>query len=271
MKTPIVTLTTTWGSQGFFVGMVKGALMSMVEGVQVVDISHHVEPFNLIAATFVVRHACMGFPPGTVHIIDVSANPTAEHPFVVVKARGQYYICCDDGLPSMVFGDAIEAVVALPLKEHVTYNFAAYTLFTRVARDLLSGVPMEQVGEPHGQLLQRKLTGWSQQGDMYRIMIQYIDSYGNAYLGMSYKEFMELRGGRGFLMRVREQVIVEVSTSYYQQQTQRLSSQEEQRRKLRLTVSATGQLELAYRDGSFAQLMGLRIDDSVLLEFRDEQ
>ena len=89
MKTPIVTLTTDWGNQGFFAGMVKGALMSMVEGVQVVDITHGVEPFNVRAATFVVRHACKGFPQGTVHIIDVASTHTPERPFVVVKARGQ--------------------------------------------------------------------------------------------------------------------------------------------------------------------------------------
>ena len=72
MKTPIVTLTTDWGTQGFFAGMVKGVLVNMVEGIQVVDITHGIEPFNIMAATFVVKHACLGLPAGTVHIIDVA-------------------------------------------------------------------------------------------------------------------------------------------------------------------------------------------------------
>lgn len=263
MKTPIVTLTTDWGTQGFFAGMAKGALMSMVEGVQVVDITHGVEPFNVMAATFVVKHACKDFPPGTVHIIDVASNHTEEHPFVVVKARGQYYICCDNGLPAMAFGDEIEEVCRIPVKENGVYNFAAYTLFAGVAAKLLGGAALSDIGPRHEKLLQRRWSGWIPQGDGYRIYIHYIDNYGNAYLGMSYREFTELRQGRPFTMTVRDQEVTEVMASYWQQH-----AKSDPRRKLRLTVSATGMLELAVKESSFTQLMGLKTNDPVLLRFK---
>lgn len=272
MKTPIVTLTTDWGNQGFFAGMVKGMLYNLAEGIQVVDIAHHLTPFHVIAATFVVKHSCMGFPPGTIHLIDVSSNPTPDHPFIVARARGQYFICCDNGVPAMALGDELEEAVSLPLKEGVVYNFAAYSLFPRVVRDLLNGVPLNDLGPRHNQLLQRNLVGWVPQGENdYRVYIHYVDNYGNAYLGMTFREMEELRRGRSFRMQVREQIISEVSSSYYQvsvaDRQQPLSPQEEQRRKLRLTVSATGVLELALREGSLSQLFGLGLDDMVLLTF----
>lgn len=263
MKTPIVTLTTDWGSQSFFTGMVKGLLLRLVEGVQVVDVTHGVEPFNVKAATFVVKHACTGFPAGTVHIIDVASSQTEEHPFVVVKARGQYYICSDNGLPAMAFGEEIEDVSRIAVQENGVYNFAAYTLFAGVAAKLLGGATMRDIGPRHEQLLQRPWSGWLPQGDEYRIDIQYIDSYGNAYLGMSYREFEELRQGRAFILKVRDQEVVELMASYYQQH-----AQSDPRRRLRLTVSATGMLELAVKESSFTQLMGLKANDSVLLRFK---
>ena len=263
MKMPIVTLTTDWGSQGFFAGMAKGALMSLIPEVQVVDVTHGVEPFNVKAATFVVKHACTGFPPETIHIIDVASNHTEEHPFVVVKARGQYYICCDNGLPAMAFGNEIEEVVRIPVQENGVYNFAAYTLFARVAAKLAAGASLTDIGPHHENLLQRPYVGWMPQGDDYRIYILYIDNYGNAYLGMSYKEFVELRQGRPFTMTVRDQEVTEVMVSYYQQH-----AQNNPRNKLRLTVSATGMLELAVKESSFTQLMGLKANDSVLLRFK---
>lgn len=263
MKTPIVTLTTDWGNQGFFAGMAKGALMSLIEGVQVVDVTHGVEPFNVKAATFVVKHACTGFPPGTIHIIDVASNHTEEHPFVVVKAKGQYYICCDNGLPAMAFGDDIEEVVRIPVQEHGVYNFAAYSLFARVAAALASGAKLDNIGPRHEGLLRPPYVGWMAQGDAYRIYILYTDNYGNAYLGMSYKEFTELRQGRPFVMTVRELEVTELMASYYQQHAQR-----DPRNKLRLTVSATGMLELAVKESSFTQLIGLKANDSVLLRFK---
>ena len=51
--------------------------------------------------------------------------------------------------------------------------------------------------------------------------------------------------------------------SYWQQH-----ERSDPRRKLRLTVSATGMLELAVKESSFTQLMGLKANDSVLLRFK---
>jgi hypothetical protein len=264
MKTPIVTLTTDWGTQGFAGGMVKGALMSMIEGVRIVDVTHHVDPFNIMAATLVVRYGLAGFPPGTIHIIDVASTQTSERPFVAVKARGQYYICCDNGLPSMAIGDEIEDVSRIPVVENGFYNFAAYSLFTRVAALIAAGATMRDIGPQHNDLLQRKMSNWVKQGDSYRIYIHYIDSYGNAYLGMTFEEFQRERGGRPFVLSVRDQEVTDVMLSYYHQH-----AQADPRRKLRLTVSDTGLLELAIKESSFTQLMGLKANDSVLLRFKE--
>ncbi|MCR5445071.1 MAG: SAM-dependent chlorinase/fluorinase [Bacteroidales bacterium] len=256
MKTPIVTLTTDWGDQGFFAGMVKGALMRHVEGIQVVDITHRLEPYNTVSASFVVRHGCMGFPEGTVHLIDVAS----QLPFVALRARGQYYICSDNGLPALVFGDEVEECVSLPTQASGIYNFAAYNLFVPAAVRLLSGTPLSELGTQHTQLLQRPRTGFMQQGEYYRIYVHYIDNYGNAYLGMSYHEFEELRQGRQFVMQVKEMTVGEIGASYQRGGANDMS--------LRLTVSATGQLELALPNRSLAQLAGLRVNESVLLKFK---
>ena len=256
MKTPIVTLTTDWGDRGFFAGMVKGALMRLIEGVQVVDITHRLEAYNIMTASFVVRHGCLGFPEGTVHIIDVAS----QQPYIVVRSRGQYFICSDNGLPALVFGDAVEAVVSIPVQAGGIYNFAAYNLFTPVAARLLGGTPLGDIGPQHPQLLQRPLPGYLQQEEYYRIYIHYIDDYGNAYLGMSYEEFERLRQGRTFVIQVRgDMYVTELSRDY------RSGGNGE----LRLTVSATGQLELALNSRSLAQFAGLKVNGSVLLKFKD--
>ena len=79
---------------------------------------------------------------------------------------------------------------------------------------------------------------------------------------MTYREFEELRAGRNFRLMVRDQVVSEFFTSYYQE-----PARSGPRHRLCLTVSATGLLELAIREQSFAQIMGLRINDEVLLSF----
>jgi hypothetical protein len=235
-------------------------LYSAVEGVQVVDITHHVDPFSVMSATFVVKHACLGFPEGTVHIVDVATNP----PLLAVKARGQYFLCCDNGVPATAFGDEIEDAAVIPVPEGMPLGFIVQSLFVPVAQRLLAGATLSDIGPRPESLMRRNMTGWLQMGDEYRVYIHYIDTYGNAYLGMTYREFEDLRKGRAFEMVVREQRICEVMTSYYQQH-----STADPRRKLRLTISATGLLELAVKESSFAQLIGLRANDAVILKFKD--
>lgn len=255
MKTSTITLTTDWGERGFFAGMVKGALMRLVEGVQVVDICHRLEAYNVAPASFVVRHACMDFPEGTVHLIDVASQP----PYVALRARGQYYLCADNGLPALVFGDETEEVVTLPTPDGEGRNFAAYSLFCPVAAQLLKGTPLAELGPRHPALMQRPRTGFIHQGEYIHIYVHYIDDYGNAYLGMSYREFEELRRDRNFRMMVKELTVSKVSPFYPGPDSNDLH--------LRLTVSATGQLELSFPNRSLAQLYGVQVNERVLLEF----
>ena len=264
MGTPIVTLTTDWGSRGFFAGMVKGALCRLIEGVRIVDIDHCIEPYNKISATFVVRHACTGFPKGTVHIIDVDSNLSPDTPFVVIRAGGQYYVCCDNGIPVAALGNAIEEAVTIPTQDKGIYNFAAYNVFTQVAAAIIEGTPLDEIGPRREQLTQLIQPRFIKVGDSYRIFVHYIDTYGNIYLGLTYREFEQLREGRPFALQVRDKIITEVTGSYMPP-----AGDNDPRHRLRLTVSATGLLELAMSEGSFQQLVsGLKAGESVMLTFK---
>lgn len=259
MDKPIVTLTTDWGDDGLFTGMVKGVLYQYIENVRIVDITHRIEQYSILDASFIVKHACTGFPAGTIHIIDVSTKP----PFLAIKALGQYYLCCDNGLPTTVLGEHYDEVYALPIKENGIYNFAALSVFAHTAINIAKGVPLASLGQKIEQLQQRNWPGFLKHGDGYGVYVHYIDTYGNAYLGMNYREFEELRAGRPFVMTIRDQEVSEISTGYYTQQNS------DPRHRLQLTVSSTGQLELAIREGSLQQLLGIRMYELIMLRFKD--
>ena len=92
----IVTLTTDWGYSDYYIGVVKGRLYSTIEDVNVVDITHNIRKYDLLAAAFVVKNACLEYPEGTIHIIDVDSYETVkkegedrDRSFIAVKYRGQ--------------------------------------------------------------------------------------------------------------------------------------------------------------------------------------
>ncbi len=257
MDSQIVTLTTDWGDRDFFAGKVKGKLLSYIPGVQVVDITHNIEPFLFTKTVFVVRNACMDFPQGTIHIIDVNSSETPEMPFVVVKYRQQYFICIDNGVPGAIFGrNATEVVVIDVPRETDFFTFAATDLFCKVAAKLAQGIPLTEIGPTHKLDIRTPLM-IDNSGDFIRIPVVYVDSYGNAYLDMTYEEFERLRRGRLFVMKVREHPISKLCHSYSDVPSGDLL----------LTVSSTGNLQVAVRENSAQRLVGLNCMSAVDLTF----
>lgn len=265
MEQQIVTLTTDWGYRDFFAGMVKGKLYSYIPGVTVVDITHGIDSYDLRAALFVARQACPGFPKGTIHIIDVRSSFSPDTPFIVAYRNGQYYICTDNGLPYSLFGDDPSDIVAIdnlgPESRFLT--FAANDLFCKVAAMISHGSSLSDLGSPVQRLTHITPYNNTLQPDGLTTYIAYIDAYGNADLHITYDEFERLRQGRPFDMTVHEIHLSDISPSYFS-----ASSAGNNRASVLLTVSSTGHLQIAIREGSAEQLLGLRIMESIKIKFR---
>lgn len=264
MESPIVTLTTDWGYRDFFSGMVKSRLCNYIPNVRVVDITHGIEPYQLPNAIFVVRQTCPNFPKGTIHIIDVKSSQTLNNPFLVVEHNGQYYICTDNGLPHALFGDDYEHMVIIDgiPQESSFFTFAAYDLFCKVAAMISQGAALSELGIPVESLTRYVPVTNTQHGNDMQTYIAYIDAYGNANLNLSYEEFERERQGRPFEVQVHEMSLKKICTSYTD-----VESSGNRRAALLLTVSATGLLQLAIREGSAEQLLGLKLFESIVVRF----
>ena len=67
----IITLTTDYGLKDHFVGALKGKIISEYSEATIIDISHDIDPFNILEASYIIGAAFSSFPKGTVHIIGV--------------------------------------------------------------------------------------------------------------------------------------------------------------------------------------------------------
>lgn len=266
MDSPIVTLTTDWGTKDYFAGMVKGRLYTMIENVRVVDITHNIEPFHQGNTSFIVKNACLGFPKGTIHIIDVNTIEDKDTAFVVVSYKEQFFICTDNGLPYSIFGDEYDMVVQPNVYQDSNfYTFGAYHLFCKIAKLLADGTPVEELGVRVDSLKKSTPLNYVTRGNNLLAYIQYIDNYGNAYLNITYNQFAEILGNRKFELMVKGNRINTISTSYLDDPYLEKSHKTQ----VLLTVSATGYLQIAMQKASAQQLLGLWPMDSVEFTFQD--
>jgi len=71
VRPAIITFTSDFGHQDWFVGVVHGVLHGLCPEARVVDLAHGIPPGNLARAAFVLEAAAPDFPDGTVHLVVV--------------------------------------------------------------------------------------------------------------------------------------------------------------------------------------------------------
>lgn len=148
----IITLTTDFGLNDHFVGAMKGVLLETAPEAQIVDISHAVQPFDILDGALTISQAYSYFPSGTVHMVVVDPGVgTARRPIVVAGDR-HMFVAPDNGVLSLVYAREERISVRHVTAEHYflqprSNTFHGRDIFSPVAAYLAKGIDPERLGE----------------------------------------------------------------------------------------------------------------------------
>jgi S-adenosyl-L-methionine hydrolase (adenosine-forming) len=98
MAPPLLTLLTDFGLDDYYVAAVKGTVLRLAPGTQLVDISHQIEPGNIAAASFLLAAAAPAFPDGTVHLAVVDPGVGSQRRILVAESAAGLLVAPDNGL-----------------------------------------------------------------------------------------------------------------------------------------------------------------------------
>lgn len=247
---PIITLTSDIGLQDYLAGAIKGLLLQHCEGAQIVDISHHISPFNLPQATYICRAAFWHFPDGTFHLLLNNLFDRKADYLLMARHKGQYICCADNGLLTMICGEMPKEVVRLPLDASQPKNTLALArIMAQAVQRMIKGALLEETGTPTAEIVVKNnlqpLTG----ADYIEGQIIHIDNFENVVVNITKEQFDEQRGDRKFAIFFRrDEMIRNVSETY---------ADVPEGQKLAL-FNAAGYLEIAVNKGNAAGLFGLQ-------------
>ena len=151
-RTPIVTLTTDFGLNDHFVGAMKGVILDIAPATQIVDISHAVQPFDILDGALTVSQAYSYFPSGTVHMVIVDPGVgTARRPIILAGDR-HLFVAPDNGVLSLIYAREERISVRHVTAEHYflqsrSNTFHGRDVFSPVAAYLAKGIEPDRFGE----------------------------------------------------------------------------------------------------------------------------
>ncbi len=206
----IATLISDFGLKDYYVGALKGNLLTNNPGLQIVDITHQIESHDIVEAAWVLRNIKDTFPKGTFHIAYVK-NHEANQSLIVFQANQQYFIGPNNGLFSLVIQNTSHQIFELPYDKEVK-PFAA---IAGIIRDIRSGTPLEELCPKPTKLLTRLNILPIVQQNQIRASVIHIDKYGNVIINLDRDLFKKVRKGRPFKIYFKHtDPITRISNSY---------------------------------------------------------
>ncbi|MDD2675679.1 MAG: SAM-dependent chlorinase/fluorinase [Flavobacterium sp.] len=272
----IITLTSDYGLKDHFVGALKGKILSEYSEAKIIDISHEIDPFNTLEASYIISASYSSFPKGTVHLIGVDMEHNKENQHIVMQWNDHYFIAADNGILSMLSQKIVpQKIVAINIHDRLPSDAADLDVFVKVACHLAKGGLMNVIGKEINTIkqvtdLQAVL---SADGNSLKGHVIYIDHFGNVIINISKKYFIEVAKGRPYEIVLKTKNIKTILPNYSAiANSDKYPIKSYEGEKLAIFNEA-GFLEIAIfrsnpsKVGSANSLLGLNYRDVIIIKF----
>jgi S-adenosylmethionine hydrolase len=249
---PLITLTTDFGTQDGFVGMMKGVMLTICPAARLVDISHAVPPQDVLAGALLLARAAPFFPHGTVHLAVVDPGVGTTRRALAARIGQAFFVAPDNGLLTPFLQAAEAAHHPLEVVElanphyrlpQVSRTFHGRDLFAPAAAHLANGVPLSGFGPPVPDPARIPLPQPERTASGWRAHVIAIDTFGNLATDLLVSS---LRDPSQVVVRLGRWELHGLVRSYGERSPGELVA----------LADSAGRLELAVVDGSAARLTG---------------
>ncbi|MFQ5352789.1 MAG: S-adenosyl-l-methionine hydroxide adenosyltransferase family protein, partial [Candidatus Binatia bacterium] len=232
-----------------YVGAMKGVILSLCRRARLVDLGHEIAPGDLLQAALALEAAVPCFPPGTVHCAVVDPGVGSNRSGIVLVDERGVLVGPDNGLLSLAakrFCKCYRIEEADLMGEKVSSTFHGRDVFAPVVGHLASGVAAEEFG-PEVEVFERlELPRVELRGTLVEGEVIHEDRFGNLTTNIE---------AEAIGIKDPSRTTVEIAGKRIE--TLRKAYCEVERGALVVLEGSLGRIEIAVRDGSAAERLGL--------------
>lgn len=258
LNPPLLTLTTDFGLQDPFVGIMKGVILAGCPGACIVDLTHTLPPGDVRAGAFALLTAHRFFRPGTVHVAVVDPGVGSGRPALAARTPDAFYLGPDNGLLSWVL-NRVKPVEVRRLEnarlwlQPVSATFHGRDVFAPVAAHLARGGRFDVLGPRVADWIRLPWPTPEQTPAGWRGEVVYVDRFGNAITNLPASAASDPRPGAWVQLPGRRRVPL---GAFYQAVPPGRPV---------AVPGSSGFLEIAINGGDAARALKLRVGSPVTL------
>jgi hypothetical protein len=263
----VIALTTDFGLQDAYVGLMKGVILGICPSAQIVDLTHGVPPQNLLCGAMVLESAFRYFPAGTIHVGVVDPGVGSERRGICLRVSKQWFIGPDNGLISLALASESE-VEAWWLNNPAYWlanpsdTFHGRDVFSPIAAHLANDESAAtQFGPPIDPATLIRLDLPEPEAldeNNLRLTVLDVDRFGNLITNLTGERLQEWVDRRTLLVEVGDERIAGLGRTFADAPEGRPV----------VYVGSSGRLEVAVRNGNAAERFGIGRGDRLTARHR---
>ncbi|MGP0629213.1 SAM hydrolase/SAM-dependent halogenase family protein [Nitrospina sp. 32_T5] len=254
---PVITLTTDFGLDDPYVGIMKGVMLNIAPDVRLVDLTHQIQPQNILQAALVVKAAYPYFPKGTVHVVVVDPGVGGVRRPMGLKSYDYWFVGPDNGVFTSVIdsqASCYELTTEKYFLKNLSTTFHGRDIFSPVAAWLARGKTLRAFGRKIADPVTLDLPLPKFDGTTITGEISYVDHFGNLTTNID----------AGLLEGVFEHPEkLEVQVGRHTLQGPVASYSEEKEDAVGIIINSWNALEIFHREGNAAQKLKVKIGTPV--------
>ena len=288
---PLITLTTDYGLNDPFVGIMKGVILSIKPDARIIDITHNIEPHNILQAARVLNATYPWYPKKTIHIVVVDPDvggpessknsiakkktshsnksvlslitkgrgPIGKRP-ILIRSQFQTFIGPDNGVLTPALGSKSKVYELNNPKyflKNISNTFHGRDLFAPVGAWIANGIPPSKMGPRLLTPTELNMPEATQKNQWIEGEIIYIDHFGNATTNISLELIEKTYSSTDTIeISAGKEKINGLVTGYYQVSLGQPGA----------ILNSWNQLEIFYRENSAEKKLKLKLGQPVTLK-----
>ncbi len=259
MNQPIITLTTDFGTKDGYVGAVKGVIKRINPEAEIIDITHEIEPFDVVGAAFALNNCYRYFPQNTIHLVVVDPGVGGKRQPLLIQSTDFFFVGPDNGSFSFILqNEEIDEIISISNRKYflsiLSSTFNARDIFAPVTAYQSLGVDIQEFGAPATDCSKLFIpqTKVSQKGITGEII--HVDNFGNLITNIEAKSVQKRKIKS---IEIKHKKINQIARSYY----------EIPEGKIGVLIGSSGFLEIATNQGNASKSMKAGLDTKVKINF----
>lgn len=263
----IITLLTDFGTEDAYVGIMKGVILSVNPSAVIIDITHHIDPHDLIETAYIIKSSYRYFPEGTVHVIVVDPGVGSDRAIVALEMMDHIFLAPDNGVLTLLMDEGkIDSIVRVEntryFLESVSHTFHGRDIFAPTGAHLSKGMDIKKLGSclDKQDLVNLRIQKpyISDKGELVGNIVSF-DRFGNCISNIDMndlKKFNEGDSARRLEIKIGKSTIKGLSHSYADVEFGRPFA----------IIGSFGYLEIALNKGNAKRYFGIAKEDNITLK-----